>query len=511
MIDFNYFLKGDTLESMRYLLPALGMVFVVIYAMLGKHKAPLFRGLLAAALLGSCCLAFVFYTAPHWKSGGYLNGYEFFHYYLGAKYAPELDYTGLYLASWEAQRDDGDSHIPSMVRNLETEGMMRPTPETAAPVREKFTDDRWAMFVQDVDFLKFKNMSLWDRMHRDKGYNATPAWSLVAMPIASMTSTGPEETIRWIPWIDVAFVIAAMACVAWAFGPRAMLLLFLFLASHYLMSHFTLKAAFLRLDWVMCLVMAAAMLKKEHFVIAGLLTGYAALMRVFPAFFAVGVAGAWFWELARKGPYRRAYFNFFFAMAAISVVMCVASLGVFGVDYWREFLAKITGHNDDLSAWRVGFKYLFLWAPESRSPGGIAPFQYLENNQTLYYGCILVGLLVTVIAARNLPPHRALILGFVPVFLLVSPTYYYMVMLAVPFLFFAEEGERVPRAVGLVLMFATSYIGHDLYLEHGRGWTTYFYMSLLIGIMCAYMLLMGLLTFKAKGEKMDTDLTAENV
>lgn len=495
-------LERETLKSLRFILPALGIILAVTYALMGKRALPALRGLVAAVLVFAVTAALFFYTAPHWKSGGYMNGYEFFHYYLGAKYAPEIGYTGLYLASWEAQRDNGDRHLPGTVRNLETEGMISPRSNPAAvkAVRDAFTPERWETFRADVDYIKFKDMKLWDRMHRDKGYNATPPWTLVAMPLTNLTNAEPDESIRWLSWLDVVFVLVAMACVAWAFGPRAMLLLILFICGHYLTSHFTLKAALLRLDWVMCLLMAVSLLKKEHFYLAGALTGYAALMRVFPAFFAIGVAGAWGWELLRRGPHRRDYLNFFLGMAVISVVMVAASAAVLGIDYWQAFLEKIRAHSDDLTPWRVGYKYVFLLAPEGLSPGGISPAVYLENHKALYYGGMALALLLTVLAVRNLPPHRALILGFVPVFFLIAPTYYYMVMLVVPFLFFAEEGERWPRALGMVLMFATAYVGHALYLEHSRSWMTFFWVSALIFAACVYMVLTGLLTARPKGD-----------
>lgn len=274
MLDFGIFLEREMLDRVRYVLPALGIVLVMAYALMGKHKLPAMRGVVASVLVASVGLGFVFYTASHWRNGTFLNGYEFFHYYLGAKYAPELGYTGLYAASWEAQRENGDARLPTVIRNLKTEGMMRPSADAPEikEARAAFTPARWEAFKADVAFLKFSDWKLWNRMHKDKGFNATPPWTLVAMPIASAATIKRDETIRWLPWLDVLFILAAMACVTYAFGPRAMLLLMLFLTRHYLLSHFTLKSAFLRVDlrirFLLLKLRGHSKWKTQHFAIS---------------------------------------------------------------------------------------------------------------------------------------------------------------------------------------------------------------------------------------------------
>jgi len=59
-----------------------------------------FRGMLVAVLVLLAALALWNYVGMGaFRYGRYLNAYEFYHYYMGSKYAREIGYTNLYNAS----------------------------------------------------------------------------------------------------------------------------------------------------------------------------------------------------------------------------------------------------------------------------------------------------------------------------------------------------------------------------------------------------------------------------
>jgi hypothetical protein len=170
---------------------------------------------------------------------------------------------------------------------------------------------------------------------------------------------------------------------------------------------------------------------------------------------------------------------------------------------WPEYTRKIAQHNKGISEWRVGFKYIFMG--EWKSAAGPAPqtAQTAQAAQRLvpvlnsarydqkrgdWWTIQLLVLALTLAGAAGLKDHRAYILGFVPLFFLVSPTYYYYVMLLLPFLFFAERLDEPRYAAGLALMFMTGLSGYGLYSLWKQTYPTYYWLSVQVMVMSLYML-----------------------
>ena len=75
-----------------YLLPAVAIGLILrrfALARRSRSAAPP-RPLLAALAVLAALAPFVWTNFFNWHYGGYLNTYEFFHYYLGSKYAAEV-------------------------------------------------------------------------------------------------------------------------------------------------------------------------------------------------------------------------------------------------------------------------------------------------------------------------------------------------------------------------------------------------------------------------------------
>lgn len=513
-----YPFTNEDIKLLKVVLPLLAMVVVVVYFAMGHRKAPLARGMLGAVLVGLAALSLTVYTAYQWRSGTYLNGYEFYHYYLGAKYAPVLGYTNLYnatiLAESELKRPLGNRTI----RNLDTGAIIRA--ETVlrreAEVKAHFSPVRWEEFVGDVGFFraKFTGSSLWNRMLNDKGYNATPVWTMTGGLLSNAISTRNGPGMTFLASLDVLFGLAAFICLWWAFGPRVALLALIFVTTHYVTSHATLKAAFLRLDWVMCLTMAVAMLRKGKHGVAGALTAYAACVRVFPLFFAVALGvklcvDTLRWLRDRSSPFPRGLLLYFVWMGVTAVVLIALSvIYAGGLDSWREFFDKVGQHNKDISPWRIGFKYVFLMSYQQTPFYGGTYRAFFENHQLLWWSIVCAVLALSFLLVRRLEDHETLSFGYVPVFFLVAPTYYYHVMLVLPFLFFAHKIERPTRAAGLLMMFATAIAGHRLFLRWDRTYTLFFTLSCLIFVMVLYMMVLAAYTAFRKPSATETEKAA---
>src|SRR5262245_65092133 len=90
-------------------------------------------------------------------AGGFFHFHEFFHYYLGAKYVPELGYTGLYdcVAAVDVERGKSYEISTYWIRDLRTNELRR-GPENldyAAQCRNRFSPERWAAFKADTTWL----------------------------------------------------------------------------------------------------------------------------------------------------------------------------------------------------------------------------------------------------------------------------------------------------------------------------------------------------------------------
>lgn len=474
------------------------IVIVVAHVLVARRPARTFRGILAIALALVACLAIGNYTKfGKWPYGSYINGWEFYHYYMGSKYAPEIGYTNLYAATLVADVESGRkfSHKKKTIRNLESGRYVPAIKVLAENERYKalFSEKRWADFVRDIRYFKGKMVtSRWNGTLRDKGYNATPVWGMTAGIFSNAVSTESAWGMTFLALLDPLLITAAMAGVWWAFGYRVALLMVIFMGTHMVMSHSHLKGAFLRTDWAMCLVLSVCMIKKGHFKTAGALTGYAALSRIFPAVFAFGIGAKLLCELVRTRSLDRRYTAYLISFAATIGLFVLASVCYHrGLGVWTEFAAKIGDHHGSFSPWRVGFKHIFIGAYKYREAGEGTLQGLFEARATLWWAIQVAMLGLCVFLVRNLEDYEAAAFSFVPVFFLVAPTYYYYIMLLVPFLFFAPSFEKPSSAIGLILMFLSSMVAYQFYSAYGRELPLFYALSMMALLVVIYMMAMS--------------------
>ncbi len=542
-------------------------------------------GMLLPILLCAALLAVGNYTEfGRWRYNSYLNAYEFYHYYMGSKYADEIGYTDLYNASLVADVETGRKYTnpKKSIRNLDT-GRYRSVDgvlEEAGAIKAKFGEERWQEWVKDIRWFKSQlHTGRWNGILRDKGYNATPVWSmLVGGLLSNNISTDNETGMLILSLLDPLLMALAFACVLWAFGPRTALFLVVLIGTSYMMKFSHMKGAYLRTDFTMSLVLSVCFLKKGWYKTSGALAGYSFLARVFPAVFLFGLGAKLLWDItpvawealkrvwawARRsskvwpamaaillahlawlvvlkvGPpvfdhgapttwglfftalmpaldiaaaglavmvwgirterLGSGYLQFFLAWGVTVAALVTASLFYWGPGLWQEFIEKITYHNQDISPWRVGFKYIYMarwqndfalslpfkeWEPFIRSA-------MFKENAGFWRTIMAVMLTCCFFAVRGLRDHRALAFGFVPCFFLVAPTYYYYIMLAVPALFLLPKAERPFEGLGVVMLFVQAMAGYWFYSMWTQKYATYYYLSWLVGAIVVLMMLAAL-------------------
>lgn len=247
------------------------------------------RALAVAGLLAA--LTYFNFGAFHFS--GYIHGWDVFHYYLGAKYFPELGYERLY--DCVAVADSLEPGLKSRVEARKITNLVTNELESTAAILRRperctahFSATRWQAFRHDVAWFRGREApSRWADFSADHGYNATPVWALVGHRLAN---SGPasDRQILLLTVIDPLYFIALLGVAVWAFGWRGTAVALLVFATFFPCRFFWTGGSLLRWDWLFYTVAAAACARKNRPLLAGLALGYAATLRLFPAVLAVG-------------------------------------------------------------------------------------------------------------------------------------------------------------------------------------------------------------------------------
>ncbi|HOV31917.1 MAG TPA: hypothetical protein PLX23_00970 [Candidatus Hydrogenedens sp.] len=300
-------------HDLRYLVPSLTILIIIalvlfnrkwVVANIGATVCGLIRGVLIAALSICAFLAVGNYVDSfgQWRYGTFFNAYEFYHYYMGSKYAKEIGYTRLYAASLIADDETGRkySNPQNTIRNL-SNGMYISVDEVLKnkdQYKNRFSPERWQEWLKDIQFFKRElTASRWNNVLRDKGYNGSPIWSMIVGGFLSNPfSTENRNHMLFLASLDLILIGIATLAVLYAFGPRPAMFMLILIGTHYMMRFSHMKGAFLRTDFAMCLVLAACMIKLNRYKWAGFFTAYSVIARVFPAVFLFGPGAKLFWD-----------------------------------------------------------------------------------------------------------------------------------------------------------------------------------------------------------------------
>ena len=228
--------------------------------------------------------------------------------------------------------------------------------------------------------------------------------------------------------------------------------------------------------------MAVCAVKAKRPAVGGALVAFSAALRVFPALFALGIVLA----VAQRGPGQREQLRFGIGFAVTLVLLLTLSAVAVVPGTWPGFADKIWQHHDSFSPWRVGFKHLFLGAYEYLPDGNT--HQEVFRQRWLPWWA-LQGLMLAGLAfmTRRLKTWETLALGFVPVFFLVAPTYYYYIMLVIPLLFFCGRLPRFECTLGVAWLLGSSSIAYAVQDAVGRELPLFYTLSLIVFAVCALM------------------------
>ena len=399
------------------------------------------QGLLALVAVSAFPAYYNFFQAHH--PGGF-KGADVYHYYMGSRYFEELGYFDLYPCTLAALEQDGlqDPATFPPVRDQRSLRLQSPeqTRREMQACPERFSPVRWESFRRDVRFFRPRILGgSWKHLLEDHGYNPSPVWSFVG-GVVSGNVLPTADSLPSLIAIDRVLVVLMAVAIAWAFGLEAACLAAIVWGTSPLWSYNWTGDAFLRNLWLAAAVLGWCLLERRRHLAAGLGLATAALLRLFPAIFAVGPALQAAVSL-RRGALSPGALRLLAGLAVGGAVLLAA--GAFGTGRgpsayleFREKMAAVVaqpGANKvGLSAlateWRYRAERLELTTPEGReiTVSEPAPFAVAAIRG----GQLLLALLAVAAYLRGVlraSPVEASLLGFAVIPFLTSPANYYHV------------------------------------------------------------------------------------
>lgn len=444
-----------------------------------------------------------------------VDTYDLIHYYLNSKYFDELGYYDLYPAVILVDHENGGPVYEERGKYMaqddsghHTEPIEHALARGEIVKNTKFTPELWAAFTHDSLVLQREIVGFerdpkqWFEMINDHGFNGTTAWTVLAEPIADVV---PVEYVKVLGYIDVVMLGGAVALVGWAYGLETSLWVLTFLFLTYSGRWPTYSWAFLRYDYLAAMLGCMALLRKGYPLLGGVLAGWSASLRLFPAMymwgpFAKGIVG-----LAEKRVHKSLLIlagGFLLGVAGIEA----AAIARYGTDPIEVHLENMSDHNDSiqLSSRRIGLALALSYNGHLEPKRLVTERKYvIEAQKPLRYGLSIAILVIMGYGMRRLRDDEAYGFGFIPFFLITTASYYYYVTRATLSVLHAAELDKLRNRVGLAMLFGmemfsnwaeTSYTGYRMFLIGYLSW-----------FIAAYAVAMMLWTVKEAREKLEVE------
>ena len=299
---------------------------------------------------------------------------DIYHYYLGAKFAPELRYENLIRCQLAADSEDGFRQVQltrRLTRDLQSNELV-PTSQVLAEAEQctsRFSKDRWAKFKLDNAWFRMHMPPMaWLAIGTDHGYNASPAFAVLGRPLSSL---GPMSEPYFVLLASIdSFFISTMWLIAWfTFGWRGTCAALLYWGTNLVANDREfLVGSFMRLDSMFLVITGICALKTRRMGLAGFLLGCASLLRIFPGFLLVGIGIKILWDafsrrsLLPSAPHRRLILG---VLSAAMAVFILGSAAAGGPSAWNDFVGNTLKHSETPQLQNMGMGSLIAYIDRS--------------------------------------------------------------------------------------------------------------------------------------------------
>jgi hypothetical protein len=396
---------------------------------------------------------------------GFVHTWEFFHYFMGAKYLPELGYSRLYTCAATVDAEDGIDLRGRIMRDLRDNRLV-PTEaelERSVECRSRFSADRWKEFQHDARFFRHAmGPENWLAVRTDHGFNGTPAWAAVGGLLARL---GPASwpLIISLAILDVVLILAMLALIGRSFGLEAACIAAGYWGVNTLAPFGWTGGGFLRYDWLFWLIGGVAALRGGRPALAGFALGYSTLLRVFPICAIAGLALKALVEAASTRSYRplTRHAPLAAGIAAAAILFGGGSaLMAGGAGIWREFAVNSAKHRATAVSNLIGVEAFLSYEDDGRLELMTDPLLLdrfsawkarvaaaeSQTRTARWFAAALFALLLA-LAVRDAPDWAATVLGLglMPMLFVLS-SYYYCGLVAFAALVSVRSGNGLALA-----------------------------------------------------------------
>ncbi|HWR14943.1 MAG TPA: hypothetical protein VN577_08945 [Terriglobales bacterium] len=430
-----------------------------------------------------------------------------FHYYLGAKYFPQVGYTSLYSCALEADDEAGGAnrYWVHQVRDLSSYRII-PRANVSPCPRSNFNTQEWQTFTTDFEqTAELSNPAVLGTAFTDKGFNPPPSWVLVAKPFVTAVGALHGRANTVIFNLDlIAFAIGIF--LVWHSAGTFSALLSASLAVFYFGNFGHIGGNFLQYLWFPFLVAAVVLWRVQKPLLSGTALGVAVGLQAFPIFFALPLLAQGAIRILRGFPREKWSQHRMFAIGLAIVLLasfgagCCAGRGVAG---WREWKDKISVHRHYLDGeiFNVGLPNLtatLLKGNESSAtnyvtdyPNTVARLNALKSSGWIYGLAGLSLLAVIVWRVGTSETSDVFAYGFLVMYAVTSSSpYYYFSLVLIPFMFWNSPVLRNYATIGATVLVA----GHALFFPI---YVSFSYVPHLLSELSIALFLIGALVFPA--------------
>jgi hypothetical protein len=360
-------------------------------------------------------------------------------YYGFAKYFHELGYDGIYQASIKAYSEDTDTPLESLstveIRNMKTHDLQRvaDVKDDISKISKRFSPERWESFKEDMSyFRRTMGEKHYLATHSDHGANATPVWTAMARPFF-LFSEANELSLVIGGLADAVLLGLMFLAVGFTFGPRQALLgLLVFGATDLYMFGTNWAGATLRHDWIAYLGFGVCLLRREHYVLAGVLLAFAVMIRAFPG---IGLAGVGLpclvlfgerWIRERKMPNLFAHLRehagavrCVLAAIATMVLLVVVTGILFSFGAWVDWAKKISLLDAGIGTNDVSLRSLVAFGTDE------APYRALRARMPIYLILMVAYVGAALVASRKARIDQSALIALPLIVVIFNPANYY--------------------------------------------------------------------------------------
>jgi hypothetical protein len=472
-----------------------------------EHRRERNQALVVLGVLGA--LAYPNFGWLHF--GNFIHTWDTYHYYIGAKYFPELAYDRLYDCTAIADDESGlHARVARRaITDLRTNVMVSTNEILAQPeaCKSHFSPERWDAFKKDISWFRGRlNAQKWDETQRDHGYNATPVWTIAGHALTQLAPASLTQ-VTLLNLLDPLLLLGMAYLIYWAFGWKVLAVAMLVYGTNFPSRYYWTGGAYLRHDWIFFSVAFVCLLKKERPLLAGLAIAYATTLRLFPGLMMVGPILAALEILRTERRIDRRYLRLFVgAGLGVLALLSTSLITTGGLETYQRFAQNTAKHAGTPLTNHMGLRTALSYRPSqigavlrdgrARDPWAVwkeARLNSFHEARPLYIAGILGFLALLFFAARGAKFEPWVVAALSTVMIPVSvelTCYYYCFIIALALL---VEKRREVALLLLGLTAITQFIQWAP-LSNMSSWDDEKYVAMSFATLIAFGLVQWLFT-----------------